>query len=342
MAQQYNDILSDIKKRKFSPLYLFEGDEFYFIDKLSDALEESVLTPEQKSFNLIITYGRDTNALDLVMAAKRYPMMSEYQLIIVKEAQNMNSFESLESYFENPTPSTILVFCYKGKKIDKRTKFWKTLSKKCVYFESVKLRDYELPKWITEFIRSKGKSIEDKVAQLIADYLGSDLGKVINEIEKMFVNIGNTHLITENHVEQNIGISKDYNAFELQNAIAKGDFNKSVQIANYLAGDIKNQHPLQVISILFAFFSKVRSYKDHEKVGDDYKIASLVGISPSFVKNYASAARKFSNDDLEKIFGLIKYYDLKIKGVDDTGTDPGHLLIEFVVKVFNCKNLSGY
>ncbi len=330
---KYNQIIGDIKNRKFTSVYLLEGDETYFIDSLTEALEEHVLKPEEKSFDQLIVYGKDTSALDIKMAAKRFPLMSQYLLIIVKEAQNLDDIEVFEDYLNAPPPSTILVFCYKGKKVDKRKKVGKMFSK-FTHFTSERMRDYEVSPWVEKFIRDRGKSIEPSAVQLIVDYLGSDLVKISSEIDRMMVNLKpEVGLISINHIEQNIGISKDYNIFELQNALGEKNFNKAVQIANYFAANIKSHALIPTIANLFGFFTKVYLYHGM-KSRTKKEIASALGINEYFIESYRVASINFSPIFIEQIFGFLKYYDLRAKGVNDSGiTDDGQLMIEMIVKI---------
>src|SRR5690606_3267470 len=260
VTSRFEQILGDIHKRKLTPLYFLEGEETYYLDEIVKAIEETVLKPEEKSFNQTVVYGKDISPVELKMAARRYPMMSEYQVLIVKEAQNFSKIDDLDDYFEKPNESTILVFSYMGKKLDKRKRSGKLLSK-YTFFTSERLRDYEIVPWIENYIRKKGKNIDPKATQLIADFLGSDLSKICNEIDKMLINLKDeVPIINTAHVEQNIGISKDYNIFELQKALGKCDFNKSVQIANYFAANEKLHPPISIIAGLYSFFSKIYIY----------------------------------------------------------------------------------
>ncbi|MEZ4804593.1 MAG: DNA polymerase III subunit delta [Bacteroidia bacterium] len=317
MANQTNlkfeQILADIDKRKFTPLYLLEGDESYFIDEISKELENKVLKPEEKSFNQTIAYGKDITALEIKMACKRYPMMSEYQLIIIKEAQNLEEIEQLEDYLENPMNTTILVLCYKGKKVDKRKKVGKLFSK-YTHFTADRLRDYEITPWIERFVKGKGRNIDVKAIQMIADFLGSDLGKIANEIEKMLVNVKkDVAIIGISHVEENIGISKEYNVFELQKALGHKNFNKAIQITHYFASNPKiyNSNYSKFILILFP------KYTHHNLKGNRKRISQAIGVHEFFV-DYKVAANNFHPNSIEQIFANLKYYDLRSKGVDDT------------------------
>lgn len=330
---KYNQIIGDIKNRKFTPVYLLEGDETYFIDGISDALEESVLKPEEKSFDQIIIYGKDTTALDIKMAAKRFPLLSQHLLIIVKEAQNLEDLDVFEDYLNSPPSSTILVFCYKGKKVDKRKKVGKMFSK-FTHFTSDRMRDYEVNPWVEKYIRDKGKTIEPSAVQLIVDYLGSDLVKIASEIDRMLINLKpEIGFIAVTHIEQNIGISKDFNVFELQKALGEKNFNKSIQIANYFANNIKTNPLIPTIANLLSFFSKVYIYNSI-KSKSKKEIASILGVNEFFIDSYRNASNLYPNAAIEQIFGYLKYYDLRAKGINDTGiTDDGQLIIELVVKI---------
>lgn len=329
---KYDQIIGDINKRRFTPIYLLEGEETYYIDEITKELEEKVLKPEEKSFNQTIAYGKDITPLEIKMASRRYPMMSEYQLIIIKEAQNISDIEQLEDYVENPMATTILVLCYKGKKVDKRKKVGKLFSK-YTHFTSERLRDYEITSWIEKYLKSKGRNIDPKAVQLIADYLGNDLGKIANEIDKMLINVKNdVQIIGITHIEQNIGISKDFNVFELNKALGQKNFNKSIQIANYFAMNSK-QHPIiPIIAALFSYFSKVYTYNTI-KSKPRKEIAITLGVNEFFLDDYKTASANYNQQMIEQIFANLKYYDLRSKGVNDIGTDDGQLIIEMVVKI---------
>jgi len=329
---KFDQIIGDIHKRKFTPVYLLEGEETFYIDEITKALEEHVLKPEEKSFNQTIAYGKDISPLDIKMAAKRYPMMSEYQLIIIKEAQNIGDIDQLEDYLENPLSTTILVLCYKGKKVDKRKKVGKLFGK-YTHFTSERLRDYEVTTWIEKYVKAKGRNIDVKGVQLISDYLGNDLGKIANEIDKMLINVKQeVAIITEQHIEQNIGVSKDYNIFELQKAIGQKNFNKAIQITNYFASNTKQHSIIPIIANLYSFFSKIYTYHNI-KSRPKKEIALTLGINEFFVDEYRQASVNYYPGHIEQIFGFLKYYDLRSKGVNDTGTDEGQLMIEMVVRI---------
>lgn len=334
MAQPtFENIVKEIREKRFSPIYVFQGEEGYFIDKLVKELEENVLTEADKSFNQTIVYGKDTSGMAINMAAKRYPMPPAiHQLIIVREAQGMDSIEKLENYFEHPTESTILCLAMKGKKLDGRKKMGK-LAKKYVLFNSNPIRDWEVGNWVEQYLESKGKKVDQRAIGLLAEYLGSDLGKITKEIDKMLINIKDAPIVNLSHIEQNIGISKDYNVFELQKAVGQKDFNKAIQIAHYFASDQKNHPIILSIANLNSYFTKVLIYKQNEHRNSN-EISKLLGLkSDYFLTEYRMTTKNYSVPKLEEIFGLLAYYDLRSKGVDGNNDDPGKLLIELLVKM---------
>ncbi len=330
----FENILKDIKSKKFSPIYVLQGDEGYFIDQITKCLEDHVLSESEKAFNQTIVYGKDATANSITMAAKRYPMPpASYQLIIVKEAQSMKDIEELENYFEHPSQSTILCLALKGKKLDGRKKLAKIAKKYCL-FDSEPMKEYQIPAWIESYIRLKGKNIDGKANLMITEYLGNDISKVANEIDKMFINIGDVSVITVKHIEENIGISKDYNVFELQNAVGARNFNKAIQIAHYFASDKKKNPFILSIANLNTFFTRVMLYHVN-KNKTPQELTKALGLYGEFaLKEYRLAAQNFSETKIDEIFGLLKYFDLRGKGVDGSGEDDGALLIELLVKIF--------
>lgn len=331
-STKFDQIMGDIRKREFTPIYLLEGDETFYIDEICKELEDTVLKPEERSFNQIVTYGKDISPLEIKMAAKRYPMMSEYQLIVIKEAQNITDIDLLEDYVEKPLATTILVICYKGKKVDKRKKVGKLFSK-YTHFTADRLRDYEITPWIEQYFRKKSRNIDPRAVQLIADYLGNDLSKVANEIDKMLINVKeDVAIIGITHIEQNIGISKEYNIFELQKAIGTKNFNKAIQITNYFASNTKQNPIIPLIANLYSYFSKVYSY-NFNKSKPRKELALSLGVNEFFLDDYKVASGNYNTVAIEQIFGQLKYYDLRSKGVNDVGTEDGQLMIEMVVKI---------
>ena len=253
----FEQIISDIKKRNFSPIYFLMGEEPFFIDSISDELENGILDEAERSFNQIILYGSDVNANDIMTQARAFPMMGEHLVVIVKEAQNVKDIESIADYLDKLPPTTILIICYKYKKLDKRKSLAKQIDKKGVLFESKKLYDNNIPDWIVKYLASKKYGITPKAAQMLADFLGNDLHKVRNELEKLMVAVPKSKKIDDADVEYNIGISKDFNVFELQKAIGTKDFVKANQIINYF-GDNPNDNPIfMTIVVLYGYFTKL-------------------------------------------------------------------------------------
>jgi DNA polymerase-3 subunit delta len=309
-------ILTDIKQRKFKPIYFLHGDESYYIDLISDTLEKEVLTEAEKGFNQTILYGKEADMLTIIGTAKRYPMMADYQLVIIKEAQNIKFGKSegkedpFASYVDNPLKSTVLVFCHKYGSLDKRLK-------------------------IAKYIESKGFKIEGKAAAMIAEYLGNDLGKVANEVEKVLINMGDRKTINMDDIEKNIGISKEFNSFELNSAIVKRDVLKANRIIDYFAANKKENPIVLIIGNLNSYFSKLFTY---HYLPDKSKgnVAKELKVNPYFVTEYELAARNFNFDKTCQVISLLREYDLKSKGVESTGnTEEGELLKELVWKILH-------
>ncbi|MCK4751026.1 MAG: DNA polymerase III subunit delta, partial [Bacteroidales bacterium] len=319
----YEQLIGDLKNKSFKPLYFLYGDEPYYIDLVTDYITGHVLTEAEQSFNQTIVYGKDTDAGQVINLAKRFPMMASHQVVVVREAQEMKDFDTLIHYVETPQPSTLLVLNYKYKKPDKRKKIFKTLEKSGVSFESKKLYDNQVPGWISGYVSNRKYSIEPKAAALLAEFLGSDLSRIVNEIEKLIIAIGSqVRTITPDHVEENIGISKDYNQFELQNALGKKDVLKANRIINYFAGNQKNYHITQTISSLYFFFSKllmIHYIKDRSK----QNVAATLKVNPFFVQDYEAAVKRYSAGKLVEIISLLRTYDMRSKGYNGNTTPAG-------------------
>ena len=330
------EIIKDIKARKLKPIYLLHGEESYYIDLLSDYLEQHVLSDAEKGFNQTILYGKDTEIMTVLNAAKRYPMMSDYQLVLVKEAQELKidkAAEQFQAYCEKPLPSTILVLCHKYGKFDKRKKVYKVLEKTGVVFESASIYDNKVPAWIDDFVKDKGYHINPKASALLAEYLGNDLSKVANELEKLMLNVSKTQEIGTKEVQDNIGISKDYNVFELQNALARKDVFKANQIVNYFGANLKANPMVLVMGNLVSYFTKILKY---HYVVDKSQLARELGVSPYFIKDYDLAARNYNYGKTLEVVSLLRAYDLKSKGVDSTGnTEHGDLMRELIYKIIH-------
>jgi DNA polymerase III subunit delta len=329
----FEAILKDIKSKKYYPVYFLHGEEPYFIDTIANEIAESVLTADEKEFNQTILYGKETDALTVISNAKRYPMMSNHQVVIVKEAQDLKNMDLLVNYLENPLSSTVLVICHKYKSIDKRTKLAKTLGKALV-FESAKLYENKIPEWVSQYVNAKQYKISSKASFLIAEYLGNDLSKVANELDKLMLNVSKGEEIDIKHVESNIGISKDYNIFELQTALSKRDILKANRIVNYFAANPKSNPFVVSIGSLYAFFSKVLLYHSLEDKSKN-NIASALKINPYFTGDYELAGRSFPFSKCIDIIGFLKEYDLKSKGVDNVSATDGELFKELVYKILH-------
>jgi DNA polymerase-3 subunit delta len=337
-----DDILKDLKNRKYKPLYLLHGEEPYFIDQVSNFVEHKLLPDAEKGFNQTVLYGKDTEIMTVLSAAKRYPMMAEYQVVLVKEAQDMKwgrddddkkSINPLLNYLESPLPSTILVFCYKYGKFDKRKKTYKAIEKNGVIFESVPLYDSKIPSWVEGFVTTKGYRIDPQASAMLAEYLGNDLSKIANEMEKLMLNVPAGQAITMQHVQDNIGISKEYNVFELQSALSRKDPFKVNQIVNYFQANPKANPIVLVLGNLNNFFSKVLLYH-YAKDKSPQNLARELGVSPYFLKDYELAARSYNYGKSMQIISLLREYDLKSKGVD-SNSDNGELMKELMFKILH-------
>jgi DNA polymerase III subunit delta len=341
----YNSIMSDLKKKVYRPVYFLMGDEPYFIDMISDFIEQNILDESEKEFNQTVLYGRDVTAADVIGAAKRFPMMSEHQVVIVKEAQDLKDLikkekedkkdkqkSGFELYLENPLPSTILVFCYKYKSIDKRTAVAKLIDKHAVLFESKKLYDNQVADWINNYLKVKGYTINQRAAVLLGEYLGTGLSKITNELDKLIINLAPGSEINSEHIQTNIGISKDYNVFELQTSLGKKEVLKANRIINYFAANPKDNPMVVTVSSLYGYFCKILTY---HFVADKKTAASALGVHPFFLKDYEIAAKNYSVGKLKSIFSYLREYDLKSKGVDNGLATEAELLKEMVFKILH-------
>lgn len=330
----FEQIVTEIKARKYRPVYLFMGDEPYYIDELTNMLTETVLPEEERDFNQSILYGMETNVTAVITMARSYPMMSDHQLIVIKEAQNLSKIEELEVYVKNPLKSTILVLNYKRGALDKRKKLYAEIDKNGAIFESKKIPEYKIPAFITSYILSKGLSIDQKSAQMLSDYLGNDLSKLTNEIAKLLIAIPPGQMrITADLIEENIGISKDFNNFELLNAIINKNIFKVNQIADYFEKNPKNNPMIMTMSVLFNFFSNLMiCYWAKNKT--EQGLATELGLrNPYQAKDYVIALKNYNAFKCMEIIGLLRIYDAKSKGVDNNSAPDGELLKELLYKI---------
>jgi DNA polymerase-3 subunit delta len=337
-----SEIIKDLKNKKYKPIYLLHGDEPYFIDLVSNYVEHKLLSEAEKGFNQTVFYGKDTDVMAVLNASKRYPMMADYQVVLVKEAQDMKwgtegddkkSINPLLNYLENPLPSTILVFCYKYGKFDKRKKTYKAIEKKGLIFESGALYDSKIPAWIEGYISEKGYKINQQASLMLSEYLGNDLSKIANELEKLMLNVSAGQEITLKHIQDNIGISKEYNVFELQAALTKKDAFKANQIINYFEANPKANPIVLVLGNLNNFFSKVLTYH-YVKDKTPQNLARELGVNPYFIKDYEQAARSYNYGKTMQIISYLREYDLKSKGVD-SNAPHGELMKELMFKILH-------
>lgn len=330
----FEQIIDDIKRKIYHPVYFLHGEEPYFIDAITGLIEESVLTDAEKEFNQTVVYGRETDPGLIIDMARRFPMMANYQVVIVREAQDIEKIENLQPYIEKPQPSTILVIAHKYRKIDQRKSFAKIVEKAGVLFDSARIYENKVPAWINEQIVEKGYSIMPEACRLLAEYLGNDLGRINNELEKLLINLPAGSAIDAAIIERNIGISKDYNIFELQNALGVRDVAKANRIINYFAANTKQNPMIVVLTVLFGFFMKLMIYyqlKDKSK----NNAASVLSVNPFFVKDYVLAAQNYSFRRLRAIIGLLREYDLRLKGMNNGSTEESELLRELVYKILH-------
>jgi DNA polymerase-3 subunit delta len=325
-------ILIDLKKQQFKPVYWLEGEEEFFIDQVINYAEKNILSETEASFNLTVLYGRDTSWPDLINACMKYPMFSDKQVVILKEGQVMKDIEKLENYVGKSLASTLLFVAYKGKKLDGRTKLAKLLKDKAVLLTSKKLYDNELPEWTSELIKSKGYTITNKALFLLIDHIGNDLSRLNNEVNKLILNLHDRNNITDDDVETFVGISKEFNVFELQQAIANKDLYKAIRIIQYFESNPKAA-PIQLIfPSLYNYFSKVQMiYSVPSR--DEKTVAASIGVNAFFVRDYLQTAMKFSSEEIERVLLLLHQYNLKGVGVNDIGSTDAMLLKEMTVKM---------
>jgi DNA polymerase-3 subunit delta len=335
MAVTYEEIISNLKMRIFKPVYFLAGEEPYYIDLIINYIEEKVLPEDEKAFNQIIVYGDDTSIAAIIDTARRFPMMSSHQVLIVKEAQTLKKIEDLALYLEKPLSSTILVFSYKYKTIDKRTKLFKALESHGAYFESARLRDYQIPPWIERYLMTKGIKTDPSASAMLTEYLGTDLHKIVNELDKLIITLPEGKpVITTALIEKNIGISKDYNNFELQKAVGEKNILKANMIVHYFANNPKDNPLTLSIASLFGFFSKLLTY---HYLTDKSKnnVAAVLKVNPFFVKDYETSAVKYNVSKTVQIIALLRTFDMRSKGYGDAGTESGDLLKELMYRILH-------
>lgn len=346
---QYNSMMSDIKARRFQPIYLLMGDEGFFIDALCDALANTILTEAERAFNQIIVYGLDTDAGAVVNLCRQLPMMGSYQVVIVREAQQMTKIETLSHYTTSPQNSTILVLCYKNKEqgrgLDKRQSLYKSCVKNGAVFESVRPREYEVDPWISSYVASRSMNISPKALAMLKEHVGMDLSRIAREIDKLTVSLsGSGNMITDDHIEQYIGVSKDFNIFELNDALLKRDLARAMNIADHFARNPKTHPITQTITMMFSQFRQLfiynylmwQSRRQAKPMPSDTELMSLTGVNNPFaLKELKANAGRWANSRVFAVLGYLRKYDAKSKGVNSGGLDGGELLKELILKIFS-------
>ena len=328
----FQSIIHDLKSRKFLPIYVLMGDESYYIDQISDYVATHVLSPEERDFNQTVCFGSDVNAIQVTDMARRYPMMSEYQVIIVKEAQNIRSLDALEKYLKNPVKSTILVWCHKNGKIDARKKVVGLAQTVGVVFESQKLRDYQLPEFIQNYLKQKKVSIDPKSCQMIADHIGADLNRLTSELDKVLISLPSDNLrVTPEIVEEQIGVSKDFNAFELRNAIVQRDVFKANQIIKYFDNNPKAGSLYSFLPLLFSYFQNLMIAYYAPQKNTEQGIATALDLRSSWgAKDFLIGLKNYSARKTMEIISKIRDTDAKSKGLDNSNTGVGDLMKELI------------
>lgn len=328
-------IINDIKAGNIKPIYFLMGDEPYYIDKLTEYIENNILSEDEKGFNQMVIYGRDTTIDDVISNAKRYPMMADRQVVVVREAQELSkTIDKLESYVENPQTTTVLVFAYKYKTLDKRKKLPKLIEKSGVLFESKKMYDNQVGTWITRVLQGRGLTIEPKANAMLVEFLGNDLSRISNELDKLQIILPKGSTITAKDIEVNIGFSKDFNVFELQNALGSKNQVKAYQIAQYFADNPKDNPMVVTTSLIFSFFVKLLKYHGL-KDKNPKNVASALGVSPFFLKDYDVALRNYPMKKVSSIVATLRDVDNKSKGIGANSLSTHDLLKEMLVKIFN-------
>lgn len=340
MAHSPEAVLKDLKAKKFAPIYFLEGDEPYFIDVITDYIEKNAIAEHEKGFNQLVLYGKDSPVNLILSNARKFPMMAERQVVIVKEAQSIpdlgkeDSQKLLISYLNNPLPSTILVFAHKHKKLDGRSSIKKELDKKTVYVNSEKVKDWLLIGWVESYFKELGHQIDAKAAQLLADSIGNNLEVITNEVGKMLINFPEPTKFTVEHISKYIGINKEYNNFELTKAIGYRDILKANQIITYFIQNPKAHPVIPIFSLLYNYFSKIALVHRAGPMPDN-QLAGVIGINPYGVKEYLAASKNYKLGKVIEVFGYIKEADLRFKGVESGSMDEGEILRELVYKILH-------
>lgn len=333
----HTELLKEIEQRNFHPVYFMHGEESYFIDVLADALENNILNEAERAFNQSVFYGKDTDHQTLLDTARRFPMMAPCQVVFLKEAQDMKSLKELEGYVLKPVPTTVLVICYKNGKLNMNTTLGKALKQNARVFESKRLYDNQVPDWIQSYLQDRKFKIKGEAAALMAEYLGTELSKVANELDKLAINLSPGTEITSKDIESQIGISKDFNIFELQKAIGQRQLLKVNRIVQYFAANARRNPDVVTIGSLYNFFSKLYILQFYKNASEKEQAEALDLKSAYFLKDYRAALTYFNKPRTEAAIQLLREYDLKSKGVgyNATGKAEGTLLRELTWKLMH-------
>ena len=340
MAASPETVLKDLKQNKYAPVYFLDGDEPYYIDLIANYIEQHALNEADKGFNQIVMYGKDAQVNQVVSNARRFPMMAERQVVLVKEAQELQDLgkadaqKLLESYVQNPLPSTILVLCHKHKNFDKRKALYKAFGKNGVVISTKKLYDNQVPNWIEQYVKGEGHDISPKAVQMLNEYIGNNLERLVNEIKKILINFEGTVTIDDGHVQKYVGVSKEYNVFELQKAISFKDVVKANTIITYFAANPKDHPIIPMIALLYGYFSKLLIVH-HSKDKSDKGIAAQLKINPYFVKEYIAASRNYSLGKVVNVIHYLRQADLQSKGVDSGSATGGEIMKELIFKILH-------
>lgn len=340
MATSPETVLKDLKQNKYAPVYFLDGDEPYYIDLIADYIEQHALSEADRGFNQMVMYGKDTQVNQVVSNARRFPMMAERQVVLVKEAQELQDLgkadaqKLLESYVQNPLPSTILVLCHKHKSFDKRKALYKALVKNGVVVSTKKLYDNQVPAWIEQFVKSEGHDISPKAVQMLSEFIGNKLERLVNEIRKILINFEGPVTIEDHHVQKFVGVSKEYNVFELQKAISFKDIVKANTIITYFAANPKDHPIIPMIALLYGYFSKLLIVH-HSKDKSEKGLAAQLRINPYFAKEYIAASRNYSLGKVVSIINYLRQADLQSKGVNSGSATGGEIMKELIFKILH-------
>ena len=340
MASKAEDVLRDLKAGKYAPVYFLQGEEPFFIDQISDYIEANALQPHDRGFNQLVVYGKDVTMMDILNNARRFPMMSDRQVVIVKEAQNILNLgredidNQLISYLRNPLPSTILVFAHKYKSLDGRKQLSKELDKAAVFVKSEKIKDHLLPGWIETYVKAKGHSIDNPTAVFLAEAIGNNLEVISNEVDKIIINFANPSAITKELIQKYVGINKEYNNFELTKAIGVRDTLKVSKIIEYFSQNPKNHPLIPIVALIFSYFQKI-ALLHQNKSASEADLARILGVNPYFIKEYKIAANNYRLGKVIDCFSFIREADLRSKGVDASGWEDKEILRELLFKIMH-------